>query len=397
MDFVLFSAVFPPEPVVSAKLSFDIASALSKKNSVTVIAPEPSRPFGFQFIGESLKFNFEYIQANSFICASSSLTGRFRESYSFGRNSYKYIADNHKDIDVIYANTWPLMAQYLTVKAAKKFNIPIVMHVQDIYPESISQKLSIASSFVTRILLPIDKYILSNSSKVIAISKKMKEYLAHSRNIDPDKIVVVPNWQDEESFEKVYNQTALSDERMFTFMYLGNIGPVAGVELLIKSFVLANIKNSRLVIAGSGSMKESLINQAERFKDSIIEFWPVPNGKVPEIQNTATVFILPIKKGSASTSIPSKLPAYMFSAKPIIACVDHDSDTYVAVKEANCGWVIEPENIEMLSATMKEAVSISEEKRSLFGENGRKYALANYSKKNNLQKLVSIITDTITS
>ena len=33
---LIISALFPPEPVVSANLSFDIASEVSKKNNVTV-------------------------------------------------------------------------------------------------------------------------------------------------------------------------------------------------------------------------------------------------------------------------------------------------------------------------------------------------------------------------
>jgi hypothetical protein len=46
---LLVTAVFPPEPVVSANLSFDIAGELAKKHEVTVISPKPTRPFNKVF------------------------------------------------------------------------------------------------------------------------------------------------------------------------------------------------------------------------------------------------------------------------------------------------------------------------------------------------------------
>ena len=54
------------------------------------------------------------------------MIGRLRESYSFGLQCYKYIKNNNENIDTIYANTWPLFAQYFLVQAARKFNIPLI-------------------------------------------------------------------------------------------------------------------------------------------------------------------------------------------------------------------------------------------------------------------------------
>jgi len=393
MNILILSAVFPPEPIVSSKLSFDIANALSEKNAVTVLSPKPSRPFGFQFKSDSLNFKFEHIHSNTYTCPSSSIIGRFRESYSFGKCIYNYITANHKNIDIIYANVWALFSQYYVVKTAKKYNVPIVIHVQDIYPESLTNKIPVIGPLINLLWLPIDKYVLHNSTKVIAISDKMKMYLVNTRNLESKKVSVVQNWQDEEMFIRydLHKESIPKDGKTFTFMYLGNIGPVAGVELLIDAFTKTKIENGRLVIAGSGSMKELLEKKVKDLVNNNIEFWDVPDGKVPEIQSYADIMILPIKKGSASSSIPSKLPAYMFSKKPIIACVDSDSDTANAITSAACGWVLAPEDSVSLSEKMEYIASLSNEVLEEKGENGFKYALTNYSKKNNLLKLTTII------
>lgn len=395
-NILIISALFPPEPVVSAKLSEDIANFLSKINNVTVIAPLPTRPFGFDLTKPNkIKKLYDLISLDSYTCPESNLYGRLRESYSFGIACKKYIKKNHNQIDLIYMSSWPIFAQYFTVKIAYKFNIPITTHVQDIYPESLSTKMPILGVLVNLIFIPLDKIILGKSKIVIAISEKMKKHLASSRQISLKKIKVVKNWQDEEmfiNFEKT-KKSIFAELNLFTFMYMGNIGPVAGVDLLIESFSQANLENCRLLIAGSGSKRIQLEKMVSSRKIERVKFVDVPDGMVPEIQGSADVMLLPIKKGAASSSIPSKLPAYMFSKKPIIASVDIDSDSARVINEAKAGWVIEPENIDMLIDAMREASLTKKSELELKGKNGFNFAMKNLSKKNNLKQLVKAILE----
>ena len=395
---LIISAVFPPEPLVSATLSSDIAEELSRNHSVVVLCPKPTRPLGFTFEKKFEPGNYKLEHLNSFTCASSDLLGRFRESYSFGIHSMRYIKKNSKQIDGIYVNSWPLFAQYLIVRTAKKLNIPCAIHVQDIYPESLINKLPIGKSLSRKILLPIDKYSLNNSKAIICISENMKQTLVATRNISPAKVTVIANWQNEEDFIefrnlKIKRENDLSNS--FTFMYLGNNGPLAGVGFLIESFLKANIHNSRLIIAGAGSRMNACIELANSYNATNIEFLPVPEGMVPEIQNKSDVMLLPVKKNGAMSSIPSKLPAYMFSSKPIIGSLDLESDTAKSILESGCGIVVEPENeVELINA-MKEASEWSKQVLEEKGNAGFEYAVLNFSKKENLQKVVTVIENII--
>lgn len=389
---LIISAVYPPEPVVSAKLSADLYQALKTDGRpVKVLHPEPTRPNGFKFDGAVLP-NEDELTTNSYTCPQSSLLGRFKESFSFGKECAKYISEHHQEIAGIYANAWPLGAQYRIVKTAMKYGIPVAIHVQDVYPESLTNKLpSFLGSLLKALLLPMDRYILRNSNKVIAISEKMKEHLVKTRGIDVEKLSVVINWQDETDFMEYQKSVVSEPHDKFTFMYMGNIGPVAGVDLLIDAFEVVQMTGVRLVIAGSGSMKESLKEKAKG--NQSIEFWDVPNGKVPEIQSKADVMMLPIKKGAASSSIPSKLPAYMFSAKPIIGAMDTDSDTANAILEAKCGDIVEPENKKALAKIMTEMMIKDRKTLENMGIAAQKYALEHFSKGANLKNLKQIICE----
>lgn len=397
--FLIVSAVFPPEPVVSANLSNDLAIALSKKTDVLVITPRPTRPAGFSFEAyvPKNKFKFKQVVLNSYTCPESSLFGRLRESISFGLHCAQFLKNNHQQISQIYSNSWPLFAQFFLIRTAQKYQIPVTIHVQDIYPEALSNKSNLLKPFIDFLLMPFDRFNLRIAKSIIAISEKMKIYLASTRKVSPEKIVAISNWQDVQLFSmKHINVEQSFAKSPFTFMYLGNVGPVAGVNLLIEAFAKADLCDARLIIAGSGTMIPKLQNQAKVFSSAQIEFWPVPNGKVQEVQNQANVMLLPMKKGAGFSSIPSKLPSYLFSAKPVIACVDKGSDIEIAVTVGKFGWTSNPEDSDMLAILMRKVYIEPTENLVEMGMKGCNFAMQHYSKAKNLKKMVSVLLDKTT-
>lgn len=386
---LIISAVFPPEPVVSARIAKDLYYGLNEKgHAVKVLHPMATRPLGFDFTGQISGLpESDEITTDSYTCAESRVLGRAWESCCFGKACANYIRQHHEEIKCVYLCMWALFGQYLAVKVCLKYHIPYIAPVQDMYPESLANKLpKAAAGILNTFLLPIDKYVLQHANRIHVISEKMKSYLVRTRGIDDNKFVVVLNWQDESEFVD-YNEKPIEVKpHPFTFMYMGNIGPVAGVDLLIDAFAKAGLQDARLVVAGSGSMKASLQEKAAAYNN--IEFWDVPNGKVPEIQAQADCMLLPMKKGAASSSIPSKLPAYMFSAKPVIGCVDEGSDTAEAIRKSGCGWVIEPENAALLAERMKEVYATEKMLLKEKSEKAFKYGLEHFSKSENLRKLI---------
>jgi hypothetical protein len=81
----------------------------------------------------------------------------------------------------------------------------------------------------------------------------------------------------------------------------------------------------------------------------------------------------------------------MFSRKPILACVDADSDTADSIQKSGCGWVIEPENKEQLINSFRSILMESRELREEKGEKGFDYAMIKFSKKNNLRTITDLI------
>lgn len=395
---LIAASVFPPEPIVSANLMADLAEALSENYEVTVLRPHPTRPKGFKMPDyKSERLPYKVIEMDTYTCPESSVRGRFKESINMGKAYTNYINDHASVIDFIFNDAWHLFGYNKVAKAAVKYGIPYIVTVQDIYPESLASKLPNVKwlrSLVIKVLSPIDLYTQSHAVKIHTISEKMVDTLSATRKLPKDKYLIVRNWQDERPFLAT---PSLVDENIFTFMYCGNVGPLAGVETVIDAFVEAAIPHSRLVIAGSGSARASLEGKAKSFSTVKIEFWDVPGGEVPATQAKANVMVLPVKKGFAMSSIPSKLPAYMFSAKPVLASVDAESDTAKCIVDADCGWVVEPEDIETLANQMKVVAGLNKNELKEKGKQGRKYAIDVFSRKTNLGILVNACNEIINS
>jgi glycosyltransferase involved in cell wall biosynthesis len=312
------------------------------------------------------------------------------ESVSHGRWCARYIRQHHEEIDFVYNDSWHLFGVSLVTKALRQYRIPYITPVQDVYPESLASKLPEVQwlkRMVMQVLSPLDHYVLSHAVCVQTNSEKMAAYLSDSRQIERKKFVVVRNWQDEKPFlDYAQHQRLKSEDKPFTFMYVGNVGPLAGIEILFEAFAQAGLKDARLVIAGSGPAKEALQRQSQRYACTI-EFWDVPTGKVPETQAKADVMLLPVKKGFARYSVPSKLAAYLFSAKPVIASVDKDSDTAECVEKSGAGWVVEPDDAQQIASVMCKAFECPRHILEEMGEQGLAFSIGNFSKEKNLMML----------
>ena len=179
---LIVSAVFPPEQVTSAFLNYDLAHELAKDHEVTVLRPYPTRPIGSAFESTEVDDNsFKTILIDSYSHPQSELIGRFKESIDFGRKAVAYIKKHREEIDFVYNDGWQLFGLYLVAKACKKYKIPYMVPIQDIYPECLFTNKSYPkaiSTIIYNVLFPIDRYYQKHAASVRTISNEMRDYLS---------------------------------------------------------------------------------------------------------------------------------------------------------------------------------------------------------------------------
>ena len=404
---ILVNAVYPPEPVVSAQMGRDLAKRLvGDGHRVTVLCPTPSRPITADYSAlrttdgalVRMEDGVEVARLPSFAAPQSRLWPRMLESLSFGWHACRYAAKHLRDAGVVYANTWPLLSPWLLARHCRHRRVPLVLHVQDLYPESLLARLPwrLRSSLAWP-LARLDRWACRQATGVVAISPSMRRSLIASRGLDPSKVRLVPNWLDEQKYEIMPNRAeACGRYRIppepFTFLYMGNVGPVAGVELLIRAFGAAQMPQAQLVIAGDGSAKPGCVALARRSVANNVHFVSDPDAaNVPLLQNLGQVCLLPMRNGAGLSSIPSKLMAYLLSGKPVLATIDLSSDTARCIEEAQCGWLGRAEDDTWLAAMMREVAAMPLESLAAMGQRGRAYGLRQFSKATGVNRLAEVI------
>lgn len=393
---LIISAVFPPEQVTSALMTYDIAKELSESHKVTVLRPRPTRPIGAHFENTELTGEpFEVVAIDSYTCPESRLLGRMKESRSFSKECVKYIKAHKDELDFIYNGAWQLFGVYTVAKAAVKYKIPYLITVQDIYPESLLTSHhypTLVEKCVKTMFLPIDKYYTSNAVKVRTISDEMADYMSETRHIPREHYVVMNNWQNDEDFE---NLPEKEESGPFIFAYVGSINVHANVDLIIKAFHKAKLSNAELHIYGGGNRKEECMALVKELGNERILFGQVSREEVPAIQAKADVTVLALPKGNGSICLPSKMTSYMLSGKPILVSIDKGSTAERFILESHCGIAVEPDNLEALTEGFRKFDEMDKEQLAQMSKNSRKFAEENLTRKANLPKVLRIIESAI--
>lgn len=404
---VVVDAVYQPEPVISAQMGRDLAVYLAQNGaSVTVLCPPPSRPMGADYTAlrpngsplVRIEEGVKVVRLPSFTAPRSRLLPRMRESWSFGRHVCRYLRQHPRETDVVYAIPWPILSQALIAQHCSRRGTPLVWHIKDLYPESLLPRVPRpVRRMISAPLMALDCWMTQQARQTVVLSERLRQVYVNSRGVPPERVTTVPDWIEAERFEELPARAEACarygvPKGKFTFLYLGNIGPVAGAELLIESFNMARLPGAQLVIAGDGSRKAECVKVARRLGASEVRFISDPDAaNVPALQSLGHVSLLPVRKGAGMSSVPSKLMAYFLSGRPVLACVDAQSDTARCIREAGCGWVGEPENASWLAAKMHEVAALAPSLLENVGQRGRAYALKHFSKSEGVQRLADLV------
>lgn len=411
MKILVVSCVFPPEPVTSASTSHALACEMARQgNDVTVITSYPNRPGGRLFSGFKRRFlersqaenNFEIVRCFSTISRTATLLSRLVENLSFGVCAGFAIARMPRP-DVIYANTWPIFAAGIASLVAKTRRIPIVISVQDIYPESlISLKKLKSGSHAERILKFFDTRIARAAAALVVISERAEQIYSREREIPRKQIHCIANWRPKKecpTVEMAQKQRDIWGIEAGTFLivFAGSVVPACGLEVVIRA--VSRLKDEPLahfMIAGSGSALDSCKSMTEQLHARNVEFGgPFLEEQTFEILAAANILILPTQGDQSLVSMPSKLISYMMSGRPIVTLACAESDLARVVNTSGCGWTVAPGDADGLEQLFRIILHLKSSELARMGSLGRQYALAHFSTEACLPRLVTVIENAV--
>lgn len=286
--------------------------------------------------------------------------------------------------DVILYSSLSLFGYLSAERLSKKYQIPLVFEVRDIWPLTLIEigGYSPSHPFI-RLLQSVEDRAYRNADKVISNLKYAVEHMS-SRGLDEKKFTWVPNGYSAreilQPIELPQETSVLIPKNKFIIGYTGSIGIANCLQNFIDAAeLLKQNEKIHFVIVGHGEYKEQLMKYAQQMGLNNVTFVsPIPKRQIPSMLALFDVCYIGLTKDPLFRFgvAPNKLADYFIAKKPIIYAID--SGKYTPVLDAKAGYQVPPENSQELANAIEKMFNLSPVERKEMGENGYEYVVQNH-------------------
>lgn len=288
------------------------------------------------------------------------------------------------DYEILLTVT-PALEVWLPFMALGRFRRrPAIYSVHDLYPEVGIQTGVFRNAALAGLVGRLEQNCLQGAQRVRILAPGFRERLL-ARGVLPDRMCLIYDWVDTDFIQPLSRQNAFArnhglDDGRFIVLYAGNIGLTHGLgNLLQAAELLTGYPEIRFVLVGDGGAKAGLVRQAQKRGLLNVLFLPYqPRERLPEVLACADLGVVSLGGNQGQASLPSKLFSIMASGRPVLACVEADTDTSRLVREAGCGVVVEPGDAMELAGSIQK-LHAAERLRWQMGQQGRVFAMQNHS------------------
>ena len=287
------------------------------------------------------------------------------------------------DVIFIYAPS-PILQAIPAIFLGWLKGCPVVLWVQDLWPESLSATGYVKNRFLLRMVETMVRYIYRHTDSILIQSEAFRVPVARLTR-DADKIRYYPNAVETtlpSSAPPSPEADALTKDiaQGFSVVFAGNLGTAQSVETIIDAAEkLRAHADVRFFLVGSGSRLDWLrLEIARRGLSNVILPGRFPPTAMPAFYAAASALLVSLSDEAIfAYTIPSKLQGYLAAGRPIIASLNGEGARVVA--EANAGVGCAAGDAGALAAAVMHLRSLSQPERAVLGDNGRRYAAEHYS------------------
>src|SRR5690625_4927931 len=248
MKIVILTQYYSPEPV--AVMPEGIAEELVRRgHEVSVITSFPNYPEGEIYPGYRQQLRLRekirgipVTRVPMFIYRGQNSLGRMINYFSFALSAATEMRDV-RDADVVYVYATQMTPAIAAAWWKLILRKPFVLHVQDLWPESITGssmvKQGIGTKAITTLLNPWLKRMYKKASATVAIAPTMKAKLIE-RGVREDQAYTVLNWHRESVEVSINGQSSdlikrfrNADSENRAFVYAGNLGEMQDLDTVI--------------------------------------------------------------------------------------------------------------------------------------------------------------------
>lgn len=298
---------------------------------------------------------------------------------------------------LIFMTEPPFFCTLTVIVVSKIFGIRSWLHVQDLEIDAALDLGLVRGSFLRRLMLQVESWLLGQFDFVSTISLNM-EMKINSKGVSADKQRMFPNWVDCQAIKPIADTSELRrslrirrDE--IVALYSGNMGEKQGLEIILDAAKLLQDMNIVFVMCGQGAAYRRLRAYA---KDLSGVHWLSlqPLEKLNDLLNMADIHLLPQRHDVADLVMPSKLTGIMASGKPCVATALIRTQVWTVLQDR--GIVTEPGDVGAFANAIKKLAQDSRLRETL-GSSARAYAEECFDKDKILQNFEREMRDLVFS
>jgi glycosyltransferase involved in cell wall biosynthesis len=365
---------FEPEPCLKG-LAF--AEGLTERGiETTVITGFPNYPTGVVYDGYRIRWH-EVEEMGKVIVHRVALypshdanaVKRILNYASFAASAFVRALMMARRHDALYAYHPPMTVALVAVVVGKITRRPVIVEVQDLWPESLAATGMADHPAITRVVGAMAGFVYRHADAIVAQSQGFHDAITR-RGGDPRRITVVRNWTAELPSGE---PERLSED--FNVLYAGNLGPAQGLDTVLDAaaLLLHDAPHVRIHLMGTGQSEPALMARVEREHLHNIEFHPLQHpARVGAYLAGADALLVTLKPDPLfDITIPSKTQTSLAAGRPVVMAVRGEAADLVA--EAGAGPVVPPGDAAALARTLRELAATPQPERDRMGDAGRRF------------------------
>lgn len=295
--------------------------------------------------------------------------------------------------DVVIATSPPLTMGVISWLLGLRWKAASVYKVAEVYPDLAIRQGALKNPALIMFLKWIERFVYKHNTGIVTIAEQFKRLLL-GRGVPEKKLIQIRDSADVELYRPLPRDNSFAREYgllgTFVILYAGNIGLVQDWESVFFSAEALSSYTLQFVIIGDGVRREWLVDQIRlRGLKNVKWIGYQPKERMPEINASCDIAIIPMTRAGALDGLPSKIYTIMACGKPVIATADQESDMAWLIQEAKCGRVVAPDDPPALAEAL-EAAYLNRDSLSAEGENGRLFVKA-FTKESIAQKYDTLI------
>lgn len=398
---ILLTQWFDPEPV---KKGLSFAAELARRGfEVEVVTGFPNYPGGKVYDGYRIRpLKRERIGAVNitrlalYPSHNTSRLGRVFNYVSFFFSTLFYLVFMARKADVIYAYHPPLTVGIAAALARILRRTPVVLDVQDMWPDTLRATGMIGNERVLRFIDVFCRWTWKRVDRIAVLSDGFRNLLIE-RGGPPEKIDVIYNWGEERAARAPVASEIFADPSRFRVLFAGNMGPAQALGSVLEAaeIVSAQATNVDFCFLGSGIEEEQLKARAREMDLANVHFLPrVPINEVSDWLAAADCLLVHLKADPLfAITIPSKTQAYLSAGKATVMAVEGDAADLV--RRSGGGVVVPPESPEALADAIIALSRLPRAELDAMGTRARQFYDRHLSFERGVDRFVTLLDDAI--